>query len=117
MGTTLHRRALDLAALPALAVAWIAAVVWTPASAAAADPAQGRLLANQWCTSCHVVEPGGPGVEVGPTFDSVANDPAVSPDRLRGWLAAPHPPMPDLNLSRLEIESIVSYIESLRTPQ
>lgn len=93
------------------------ALASAPQTAAAADPAQGRLLANQWCTSCHVVEPGGPGVEVGPTFESVANDPTVSPDGLRGWLAAPHPPMPDLNLSRLEIESIVSYIESLRTPQ
>ena len=117
MGATLHPRALDPAALPALAAAWIAVVVLASAPAAAADPAQGRLLANQWCTSCHVVEPGGPGVEVGPTFEAVADDPAVSSDRLRGWLAAPHPPMPDLNLSRLEIESIVSYIESLRTPQ
>jgi mono/diheme cytochrome c family protein len=113
MTATLLRRASDLAALAALA----AAIALAPAPAAAADPAQGRLLASQWCTSCHVVEPGGPGVEVGPTFVSVANDPEVSPDRLRAWLAAPHPPMPDLSLSRLEIESIVSYIESLRTPQ
>lgn len=85
--------------------------------AGAADPDQGRLLARQWCASCHVVEPEGPAVEVGPTFAGVANDPAVTPERLRGWLAEPHPPMPDLNLSRLEIEAIVSYIESLRAPQ
>jgi len=93
------------------------ALALAPRLAAAADPAQGRLLANQWCSSCHVVEPGGLGVEAGPPFEAVANDPAVTAERLRGWLAAPHPPMPDLNLSRLEIESIVSYIESLRTPQ
>ena len=85
--------------------------------AAAADPTQGRLLAKQWCTSCHVVEPDGPAVEVGPTFASVANDPAMTPERLRGWLADPHPPMPNLNLSRLEIDAIVAYIESLRSPQ
>lgn len=86
-------------------------------SAGAADPAQGRLLANQWCTSCHVVEPNGPAVEVGPPFAIVANDPTMTPERLRGWLAAPHPPMPDLSLSRLEIDAITSYIESLRAPQ
>ena len=92
----------------------LAAAVAT--SARAADPAQGRLLANQWCTSCHVVEPNGPAVEVGPPFASVANDPAVTPERLRGWLADPHPPMPNLSLTRLEIDAIASYIESLRTP-
>jgi mono/diheme cytochrome c family protein len=111
------RRTLGSTVLTGILAGGLLAPALAPQTAAAADPEQGRLLANQWCASCHVVEPGGPGVEVGPTFDSVANDPAVSPDRLRGWLAAPHPPMPDLNLSRLEIESIVSYIESLRTPQ
>lgn len=82
--------------------------------AAAADPEQGRLLAREWCASCHVVEPGGPGTDRAPAFATIADDRTVTADRLRGWLAAPHPPMPDLSLSRLEIESLVSYIESLR---
>jgi mono/diheme cytochrome c family protein len=90
------------------------ALVATP-PAAAADPADGRLLARQWCVSCHAVEPGGPSPDAGPAFAALAKDPAVTPDRLRGWLVAPHPPMPDMSLSRREIESIVSYIESLRT--
>ena len=82
--------------------------------ATAADPKQGHLLARQWCASCHLVEPGGSVVDRAPPFATLANDPTLTPDRLRGWLAAPHPAMPDLSLTRLEIESIVSYIESLR---
>ncbi len=82
--------------------------------AVAADPAQGRLLARHWCASCHVVEPGGSAPNGGPPFAEIAREPGITPERLRGWLAAPHPPMPDMSLSRLEVEAIVSYIESLR---
>jgi mono/diheme cytochrome c family protein len=34
-------------------------------------------------------------------------------DEIRGWLADPHPPMPNLNLSRQEIDDILAYLESL----
>jgi mono/diheme cytochrome c family protein len=36
-----------------------------------------------------------------------------SADEIRGWLADPHPPMPNLELSRREIEDIVAYLQSL----
>ncbi|NJO37736.1 MAG: hypothetical protein HC871_09095 [Rhizobiales bacterium] len=32
---------------------------------------------------------------------------------LKAWLADPHPPMPNLSLSRLEIDDLLAYIESL----
>ena len=48
-----------------------------------------------------------------PGFRQVANDPEISPERLRAWLSSPHPVMPDFGLSRLEIESLVAYLESL----
>jgi hypothetical protein len=32
------------------------------------------------------------------------------------WLANPHPPMPNFNLSRTEIDWIVAYLASLRRP-
>jgi hypothetical protein len=33
----------------------------------------------------------------------------------RAFLLAPHPPMPDLNLSRADIDDISAYLDSLKT--
>lgn len=82
--------------------------------AAAADVEAGRALARQWCGGCHLVGPDGVGVDAAPPFPKMANDPAYTPTRIRGWLASPHPPMPDLHLTRTEIEAISSYLESLK---
>jgi mono/diheme cytochrome c family protein len=77
---------------------------------------QGHEIARTWCAGCHVVEPGGAaGSDAAPPLPVVAQDPSLSPDRLRAWLADPHPPMPNLSLTRDEIEALVAYIGSLRT--
>jgi cytochrome c len=77
---------------------------------------QGHEIAKTWCAGCHVVEPGGTaGSDAAPPLPVVAQNPSLSPDRLRAWLADPHPPMPNLSLSRDEIEALVAYIGSLRT--
>jgi hypothetical protein len=44
----------------------------------------------------------------------MANDPAYTPDRLRRWMTAPHPPMETVQLDRRQIENIQAYIDSLR---
>lgn len=80
----------------------------------AADPQDGYRLAKQWCTSCHIVGPNEPGADAARPFASIANDPLFTEDGIRAWLADPHPPMPNLNLSRLEVEQIVAYLRSLR---
>jgi len=77
------------------------------------DPEVGRQLAQQWCTSCHVVDHEGHGADAGPALPALLGDGLRTEDELRGWLAAPHPPMPDFALSRQEIEDIVAYLESL----
>ena len=38
----------------------------------------------------------------------------MSADQLRTFLAKPHGAMPDLALSRAEIDDLIAYIESLR---
>ncbi|HEX6142557.1 MAG TPA: cytochrome c [Geminicoccaceae bacterium] len=83
------------------------------------DPEQGRALVTQWCTTCHVVDRSGEGADVGPPLPALLDHDLRTPDEIRGWLADPHPPMPDLDLSRQEIEDVVAYLESLRdqTPQ
>jgi len=78
------------------------------------DPQAGEQIARTWCASCHTVAEdqavASPDV---PTFASLAKRPDVSPDGLATFLVAPHPPMPDMNLSREEIADVVAYILSL----
>jgi len=83
-------------------------------AAAQGDPEQGRALADAWCASCHLVAPGGTASDAAPPFPMIANYPGMTQQRLRGWLVAPHPPMPDFNLTRAEIDAIIAYLETLR---
>lgn len=83
-------------------------------AAHAQDPADGRRIAQRWCSSCHVVAPGAGGSDAARPFEAVANDPNFTPDGARAWLADPHPPMPNLALTREEIEAVIGYIASLR---
>lgn len=87
------------------------------AAVAAQEPVErGQRLARQWCSGCHLVEPSNMASDVAPTFSQIAENRDLTPDRLRRWLSDPHPPMPNLSLSRAEIEVLVAYLESLRRP-
>jgi cytochrome c len=74
----------------------------------------GHALARQWCSGCHVVEEGAGGSDAAPAFPAIMRDASVTEEGLRGWLAAPHPPMPDLDLTRQEIDVLIAYLNSLR---
>ena len=100
--------------VPALAAGLFSLSIGTH-GALASDPANGLLLARSWCTACHLVEPGGIAPDAAPPFGSIALDPATTPERLRNWLAKPHPPMPDLKLSQDEENDILAYILSLKS--
>jgi len=80
------------------------------------DVAAGGKLAETWCSSCHVV---GPAPDHGtsngaPTFSAIAQMPSTTPLSLRAFLQTPHARMPDLHLTRDEIDDIGGYILSLR---
>ena len=81
---------------------------------AAGDAASGLTLAQTWCTSCHIVAPGGTGRDNAPSFMAIAAKPNLSEPALRAWLSDPHPPMPNLNLSRQQIDDVVAYLASLK---
>ena len=85
----------------------------TPA-VARGDAAHGEQLAQLWCASCHVIGSGSPqSVQQGPpTFRSIAREKSV--DQLRAFLTKPHGAMPDLSLSRSEMDDLIAYIERLR---
>ncbi len=83
--------------------------------AAESEVAAGAQLAKRWCAACHIVSanqngsvPQGP-----PSFVSVARS-GLGADRLRAFLSHPHGAMPDLALTRSEIDELAAYIGSLR---
>jgi mono/diheme cytochrome c family protein len=86
------------------------------ASAADGDAKRGLEKSREVCALCHIVEEGGQGNAGLPTFIAIANDPATDAARLRGWLAVPHPQMPQFDsLTARDVEDIIAYIESLKT--
>ncbi|WP_342236304.1 c-type cytochrome [Inquilinus sp. OTU3971] len=83
----------------------------TPCAAGAAgDSERGRTIAETWCVSCHARQSDQTAIDAAPSLSAIQERPDLTPDRLRTWLADPHPPMPNLNLTRQEIEDLVAYL-------
>jgi mono/diheme cytochrome c family protein len=86
-----------------------------PAALAAGDAAAGKVIAEQWCSSCHVVTPEQKTASTeAPPFATIAARHADSMDALAAFLADPHPPMPQMSLARQEIQDLLAYIGSLK---
>ena len=82
--------------------------------AAAADIQAGRVIAERWCATCHVVGHGRAGSDAVPSFPTIASRPGANEDTLHRALGDPHPRMPDPNLTNREIDDVVAYILSLK---
>jgi mono/diheme cytochrome c family protein len=79
--------------------------------------AEGGTLATRLCDSCHAVGRSGASTTVAadvPSFLSIANKPGQSAEAIAGRIVVPHPPMPQIALTRDEIASLSAYIMSLR---
>lgn len=83
--------------------------------ALASDAANGQRLAWRWCASCHVVAPAQrrPTTEAAP-FNAIAHQAGFNEEKLAFSLLGPHPPMPDMSLSRSEAADLAAYIASLK---
>ena len=99
--------ALLLAATPALA-----------APPTPTDPANGERLSRRWCAPCHLVASDQKTASTdAPTFMALANAPTKTPDGIADFLTLPgttHSKMPDMALSRVEIDDITAYIATLK---
>ena len=83
--------------------------------AGAGDVATGDRLARQWCANCHAVDGSGPSASLPqgpPSFRVAAGH--LNPEELRAFLTYPHGRMPDLSLTRSEIDDLIDYMRSLR---
>ena len=81
---------------------------------ASADATKGAQLAGQWCASCHVIDkhPQGAVPQGPPSFPAISQ--SMTADQLRAFLSHPHGAMPDLTLTRAEIDDLIGYIATLR---
>jgi cytochrome c len=77
--------------------------------------AAGHKLADQLCSECHIIAPGGPaGWTDAPSFEAIANRPATTAAKLSAFIQKQHMHM--LNTARPpgEANAIAAYIVSLR---
>ncbi len=92
-----------------LSLTFIAALT---ASARAADPFEGGTLAKRWCASCHVVSADQKrGNTQAPPFSEIARKPGLTAASIALFLLRPHPPMPDMSLTRNEAGDLAAYIK------
>lgn len=82
---------------------------------AAGRAGDGKVLAMQWCAQCHVVADDQTTASAdAPTFKAIAQQYRANISVLEAFLVDPHPPMPDMSLTRQEIQDLIAYIGSLR---
>jgi cytochrome c2 len=94
----------------ALAVSLARAQAPTPG-----DPQAGRNYALQNCTRCHMVWPRqSPPVQIGPSFQAVADMRSTTEISLHVFLSTPHPKMPNLIVPPKDADDVIAYILSLR---
>jgi mono/diheme cytochrome c family protein len=89
------------------------AIGLAPSAPAAGDSDAGRDLAVTWCSACHLVEQQTAAVTQARPLTAIARDRTWTADALRGFLARPHGGMPDLYLTRKEIDDLTAYLDSL----
>jgi len=98
-------------------ILFMAPAMLTAGAAYAQDIPAGKTIGKVWCSNCHSVDPQEKttvrdGV---PTFLSIAQMQSTTEMSLAAFLTTPHGEMPNLTLSRKEIQDVSAYILSLRT--
>lgn len=88
-------------------------MILTAAGSASADVKSGNAIARQWCANCHAVTPGQQATDAAPSFSEIAARADLSRQRLQIWLSTPHAGMPDLSLSRPDINAVIDYLQAL----
>lgn len=94
-----------------LALVTTASIAETAGAAERGDPAMGHTLAERWCLSCHSAQ--ARGADTAPPLPQLMRGRGSDAAWLRGWLAAPHPPMRGIDLTREQTEDIIAWLRRL----
>lgn len=81
------------------------------------DAKTGHELAAKLCTGCHIVDGSAASAAVPadvPSFEAIANKPGQTAETIAGAIVVPHPPMPEIQLTREEIGDIAAYIMTMQ---
>jgi cytochrome c len=103
----------SIAAIVALALGGVAVAQVHP------DAKTGKAIAEKLCVGCHIVSAAAAGAAMPsdvPPFATIANKPGQTAQAIAGAIVIPHPPMPQIQLTREEIGDIAAYILTLRSP-
>ncbi|MBO6783799.1 MAG: c-type cytochrome [Alphaproteobacteria bacterium] len=91
------------------------ATLWTgTASADEGDLRRaGRELAGDLCAGCHAIaeDQRGAVVDGAPAFPALARS-SLTAAQLQAALTTPHPVMPEMPLSRRDVDALLAYIRS-----
>jgi cytochrome c len=105
-------------ALPGLAFLVLPMLMSAPAKAQVhPDAKTGKRIAEKLCVGCHIVGPRAAGAAVPadvPSFARIARVPGQTAQSIAGAIVVPHPPMPQIQLTREEIGDIAAYILTLK---
>jgi mono/diheme cytochrome c family protein len=78
----------------------------------------GRAYAEQNCAGCHAIDNDADLIFADiPSFPDVANSEGMSPRALAVWLRTSHENMPDFIIPPDDMDNVIAYIMSLRTPK
>jgi mono/diheme cytochrome c family protein len=103
--------------LAILGLYMVLSIAPTEAQPVPGDAKRGQELSLRVCSGCHSVSPNSTApinADV-PTFAAIASDPDTTAERLAGRIIVPHPPMPNVQLTIMEMRDIIAYILSLKT--
>ena len=96
-----------------LSAAIIAVTLVTPAFSQHGNLESGRRLADIWCGSCHQVGPEA-SLRSTPSLPELARLSSTTELSLKVFLKSSHENMPNLMVSRAQIEGLVAYIMSFK---
>jgi mono/diheme cytochrome c family protein len=95
---------------------FVATLSLLPCSAFTQGPEAGRILAERWCSSCHIIDraPATATANGLPSFPAIAAKATTTKQSLDQFLSSEHTRMPDFSLGRYERNALSDYILSLR---
>jgi mono/diheme cytochrome c family protein len=105
--------------LQTLAIVALSALPGAAGAVQLGDAKAGHAYATSVCAECHEVEAGesfSPNPDA-PSFQEVADTPGMTAQALTVWLQTSHPTMPNIIVKPDDMDNVIAYITSLRTPR